>query len=645
MVSPFPVALILALAWPNLVAGDAKSPRKLKAEAFIVTGHPTPATTYIEEVVEEVLCADGTHGCDTSSTRCIAVATDEVAEGVSIKCQCLVGFITDPTSVNSCLATTHPTSTPTLHPTQLPCADGNHHCDTVVSVCQHDESHQPAQWCECLDGYVMFAGNCVATLAPSFQPTNIPSSLPTIEELPIAVIETTPHPTLAPLTPEEVEEMTPEEVEEYEEEVQEQEEEQAEELELTPEEVMVTTPFPTKLPSVPPSSVPSVSPTPPSASPTLTPTHEACADGFHDCDTETSVCQHEEPTSGDDFFTSDSVFCVCLDGFVKNEDDKCVATPAPTATPTYSPTVNPTVSAVVELSNPLTDDVSVLAMQFTVSVVIPKDGTIKLELPPSFQDVSSAAVSGTSGIDGSFDVKSMFEVNGGVHVAGVGTCGESTQKKIKKAINATYNLPHGSYDITTECREPIDFSALSANATAGASDASDATDDDESASASELLRRRATDASCSPAEHDASYTLLVRNPAFWTEEADSVATKGLLHGSDVFASTLKQEISDCVVATEPNDAIRSLDILMHRQNDGAVVPAGTSLSITLTGVQCPHDAGPTTSFAIVVWDKDGNEIDRVPAPGQDIIPMKQAAVALSVSGTSELSDVNLVQLD
>ena len=42
MVSPLPAALVLALAWPNLVAGDAKSPRKLKAEAFIVTGHPTP---------------------------------------------------------------------------------------------------------------------------------------------------------------------------------------------------------------------------------------------------------------------------------------------------------------------------------------------------------------------------------------------------------------------------------------------------------------------------------------------------------------------------------------------------------------------------------------------------------------------------
>ena len=156
---------------------------------------------------------------------------------------------------------------------------------------------------------------------------------------------------------------------------------------------MVTTPFPTKLPSVPPSSVPSLSPTPPSASPTFTPTHEACADGFHDCDTQTSVCQHEQPSSGDDFFSSDAVFCVCLDGYVKNEEDKCVATPAPTEMPTLAPTDHPTVSAVVELSNPLTDDLSVLAMQFTTKVDICKTCTIKLELPPSFQDVSSADVS------------------------------------------------------------------------------------------------------------------------------------------------------------------------------------------------------------------------------------------------------------
>ena len=85
------------------VEASTLSPVKAPTETPTSTDAPTTAPT-------KHPCDDGSHGCDMTSTVC--EAADKGYE-----CQCLEGFVTDPTSTKRCIATNAPTNTPTLSPT------------------------------------------------------------------------------------------------------------------------------------------------------------------------------------------------------------------------------------------------------------------------------------------------------------------------------------------------------------------------------------------------------------------------------------------------------------------------------------------------------------------------------------------------
>jgi hypothetical protein len=78
-------------------------------------------------------CDDGSHGCDTTSTRCA------VTEGHGFSCECLEGFESVESSTTACAQTPAPTATPTQMPTHVPtahaCDDGSHGCDTTSTRC------------------------------------------------------------------------------------------------------------------------------------------------------------------------------------------------------------------------------------------------------------------------------------------------------------------------------------------------------------------------------------------------------------------------------------------------------------------------------------------------------------------------------
>jgi hypothetical protein len=89
--------------------------------------------------------------------------------------------------------------------------------------------------------------------------------------------------------------------------------------------------------SIETSCVATASPTPePTDAPTHMPTQHPCDDGSHGCDTSSTQCEKGDGTG----FT-----CACLEGFVADASSKagCVATASPTPEPTQEPTAGPTV--------------------------------------------------------------------------------------------------------------------------------------------------------------------------------------------------------------------------------------------------------------------------------------------------------------
>jgi len=121
-------------------------------------------------------------------------------------CVCLEGFVTDPASAFSCLVTgapsavptelptreptkfptlppaSDPTVSPTHRPTRLTCADGEHGCDAITTLClQTLTSEGGASYaCVCREGFVPNPDsdkNCMATGAPTLLPTPKPCAM------------------------------------------------------------------------------------------------------------------------------------------------------------------------------------------------------------------------------------------------------------------------------------------------------------------------------------------------------------------------------------------------------------------------------------------------------------------------------------
>jgi hypothetical protein len=71
-------------------------------------------------------CDDGSHGCDMSSTQCLQneyASYSSYDTAPSYMCECLEGYVSDPDSETSCMATTAPIRLPTAAPTSSPTSD------------------------------------------------------------------------------------------------------------------------------------------------------------------------------------------------------------------------------------------------------------------------------------------------------------------------------------------------------------------------------------------------------------------------------------------------------------------------------------------------------------------------------------------
>jgi hypothetical protein len=238
----------------------------------------------------------------------------------------------------------------------------------------------------CLDGFIPNDdGDCVATMQPTSTPSTVPSALPSVfdfgfEELAAAETEK-----------------------------------------------------PTASPTAQPSWDPTIAPTAPTPIPTLLPTQEACADGNHNCDTLTSVCQHQ--TNGDFFVSAQaSVYCMCLDGFVNN-GDLCVATLAPTATPSVPPTLAPTHLIGIDLSVHIVNEETDVVATFASQHGIPADGAIEIDVPPQFQDVDHIVSTTAVGIDGTFITKTGHKIEGQITLMGMSKFGGSEIAAFNAALN------------------------------------------------------------------------------------------------------------------------------------------------------------------------------------------------------------------
>jgi hypothetical protein len=74
-----------------------------------------------------------------------------------------------------------PTSAPTHMPTEHPCDNGTHGCDTSSTQCEK-QAADAAFVCACLEGYVVDGTSrtwCRGTPAPTSTPTNAPTAAPT----------------------------------------------------------------------------------------------------------------------------------------------------------------------------------------------------------------------------------------------------------------------------------------------------------------------------------------------------------------------------------------------------------------------------------------------------------------------------------
>jgi hypothetical protein len=129
-------------------------------------GHPTHAPT-------QVICLDGNHDCDTTSTYCASTEMHEKG----FFCLCLEGFVSLTVdgvhSHTQCVAGSNnagadnlaeaivasgelgvPSLSPTFAPTQTHCTDGDRDCDTDTTYCAASAYATAGYFCLCLEGYV-----------------------------------------------------------------------------------------------------------------------------------------------------------------------------------------------------------------------------------------------------------------------------------------------------------------------------------------------------------------------------------------------------------------------------------------------------------------------------------------------------------
>jgi hypothetical protein len=207
---PFSRLILLAL-----ISGACGQVGELEGGAFLLTAVPTAvpnpspslsgaapavfaeeatATNTLAPTVEPTasVCADGTHGCDTETTRCVSMLAE--AEGIAsmeaalvVSCECLAGFLPDPNDASRCLAagtisdpTPRPVPTPLLLPTHVPthmptwnaCTDGSHGCDLESTICVAIANGAlNVTTCKCREGYSVNPSSMMECLLPTSPPT------------------------------------------------------------------------------------------------------------------------------------------------------------------------------------------------------------------------------------------------------------------------------------------------------------------------------------------------------------------------------------------------------------------------------------------------------------------------------------------
>jgi hypothetical protein len=150
-------------------------------------------------------CADGFHGCDTSSTICMSVDAQQGHEPITIiSCICLEGYYPNPNDGGSCLTaaeatvaakeggspsmvptleptaatpvpTVEPTHMATAGPTRQACVDGNYGCDLQSSRCvivTVGEFFLTS--CQCLEGFKHAENSTLACVLVTAAPTPVP---------------------------------------------------------------------------------------------------------------------------------------------------------------------------------------------------------------------------------------------------------------------------------------------------------------------------------------------------------------------------------------------------------------------------------------------------------------------------------------
>jgi hypothetical protein len=327
----------------------------------LVTASPSPIPDALL-TKGAVVCADGSHGCDTFSTQCTVEVDVSVSGGLTAVCECNDGYAPDPDSLKSCnaLPSPQPTPTPTHVPTYVECNAEVNGCDTDTQIC----SPHPSAHCICRDGFHASTNSndssnkllCVMTPNPTPSPT----------------LEATLPPSIAPTAPTAMPSPIPTTVPTYDGDMCNGTTHDCD----TVTTVCITKPSVSGDSNAPlpytcecvygyekdPSNIGSciqatLTPTAdPTASglvgtlaPTLAPTHPpsqaptwpACADGNHGCDEGSTRCVSLF-VEGESISPESSVViaCECREGFVPNitHFNRCEASGAPTSNPTHTPT-------------------------------------------------------------------------------------------------------------------------------------------------------------------------------------------------------------------------------------------------------------------------------------------------------------------
>jgi hypothetical protein len=309
---------------------------------------------------------------------------------------------------------------------------------------------------------------------------------------------------------------------------------------------------------------------------------------------------------------------MCLDGYVKNENDECVPTEAPTAVPSMPPTVNPTQKLEVELSEKYTNMYTNVKISFTSIAPIPADGQIELDLPPIFQDMQDAQEVSAEGIDGTFTTFHGHRVSGNIRIAGVDDFGEAEIVAFETALNATFGFSTSKESV----RMNVAGTALNYTQNGNSS-------------------RRLGNPACPSAKVvDVRYAIRVEDDVAWGEKQKATAEAGLM-ATPVFETNLKMALSPCAHAKYEVSHGSSLWIVAQRMDDGTAVPAGVPLTMTFAGVQNPGQPGRTPAFEIKTSTQAGQFIDEMEADGELLDATESVAVVLSELGIGETSEVTI----